>query len=406
MKVLLAAVSFASGISGLQRHAFNVVRCLLLREEVAEIHLVIAPWQRKLPEAAGLPADRRLILHVANVDRGSMQRNLWYWEGLPRLAARVGVDLAHLSYPMPLHRAALGCPAVVSLHDLYPYEIPANFGFPKFLVNRMVLRQCLRDADAIACVSDATLAMLKRYAGTAVWQKAVRIYNCVEPAAEMAARSPIPGWNREKLLLCVAQHRRNKNIAVLIRAFQRLLGSGAMSPEAKLVVIGMEGPESGKLRRMVAAAGLAARVHFLHGLSEPELQWCYRHCEAVVSPSLTEGFGLPIAEALLAGCRVVCSDIPAHREIADGHCRFVRLRDDSADALASAIAGILIEPKREPVPLPQLSAAVLARQYVALYRRTLKSPSWATASASDLDLTNASAGNAAKQRPASLEAGN
>ncbi len=197
-----------------------------------------------------------------------------------------------------------------------------NFGFPKFIFNRIVLRQCLREADAIACVSETTRIRLKQYAPAAIWQKAIRIYNCVEPEPVSATQSPIPGWRSEPFLLCVAQHRRNKNIPTLIRAFHRLLRSGEIEPDSKLVVVGMAGPESGKIRRLVAASGLHGSVHFLEALTEPQLQWCYRHCQALVEPSLTEGFGLPVAEGLLAGCRIVCSDIPAHREIADGHCQF------------------------------------------------------------------------------------
>lgn len=372
MRVLLAGVSFATGISGLQRHALNIVRCLLLREEIAEVHLMLAPWQRHLAQAAELPSHNRLVVHIADLGRSSIERNLWYWNSLPRLATEIGADLVHLSFPMPLHRAALGCPAVVSLHDLYPYEIPANFGFPKFLFNRLVLRQCLRAADAIACVSDATLAALKRYDDPAVSGKAMRIYNCVEPEAEVSRHTPIPGWSGQPFLLDVAQHRRNKNLPALICAFQRLLLSGALATDAMLVVVGMEGPETATLRRMVATAGLNERVHFLHGLSESELQWCYRHGEALVSPSLTEGFGLPVAEALLTGTRVVCSDIPAHREIAAAHCRFVPVDNGDAGALAASIAEALRKPKPEPVPLPHLSAAVLAKQYVELYRWVLE----------------------------------
>ena len=71
-------------------------------------------------------------------------------------------------------------------------------------------------------------------------------------------------------------------------------------------------------RRLVAKLHLHEKVAFLEGVSESELQWCYVHCQAVVSPSTVEGFGLPIAEALLAGCRIVCSDIPSFREVGDG----------------------------------------------------------------------------------------
>ena len=141
VKILIAAASYASNISGIQRHACNVVRCLLQREEVSFVHLVIAPWQRKLVQAAGIHPDPRLSTHIAEMNPGSLSRNLWHYRKLPELAARLEVDLVHLTYPVPVHAAALTCPTVVTLHDMYPYEIPMNFGFPKFIFNRMVLNQ-------------------------------------------------------------------------------------------------------------------------------------------------------------------------------------------------------------------------------------------------------------------------
>lgn len=378
MKVLIAAASYATSISGIQRHAINVARCLLLRPEISALHFVVAPWQRDLAQAAGLPEDPRLKLHIADIDRSSISRNAWYYRRLPQLAAQLQAELVHFSYPMPLNAAAFRCPTVVTLHDLYPFEIPMNFGFPKFLFNRIVLQQCLRGADAITCVSEATRMRLKQYAPLAVWQKASRVYNCVEPEEDSVAPPPIPGWRNEPFLLCVAQHRKNKNIPTLIRAFDRLLRSDEIDPRLRLVVVGMSGPESGAIRHLVITSGLSGSVHFLEGIAESELQWCYQHCEALVAPSLTEGFGLPVAEGLLAGCRIVCSDIPAHREIGEGHCLFVPLREYAVEALAAAITDALNEPKVEPIPLPQLSAPVLAEQYLALYRRLVTSPRRAT----------------------------
>lgn len=368
MKILIDAASFAANISGLQRHALNVAHCLLTQPDVAALHFAIAPWQRDFMRAAELDSDPRLTTHIAAMEQSSLSRNLWHYRRLPEMAAQVEVDVVHLSYPVPVNAAAFPCPTVVTLHDMYPYEIPMNFGFPKFLFNRMVLRQCLRGADAIACVSDATSARLKQYAPPAVWRKAVRIYNRVEVEPQSAGRSPIPGWQGEPFLLCVAQHRRNKNIGLLIRSFYRLLRAGRIDPKMKLVVIGIVGPETASLHRRVSGFGLERSVHFLEGLPEPELQWCYRQCEALAAPSLTEGFGLPVAEALLAGCRVVCSDIPAHREAGDGHCRFVALEKNAEEALAAAIVATLREARRPPVSLPQFSAPVLAKQYLGLYR--------------------------------------
>jgi glycosyltransferase involved in cell wall biosynthesis len=380
LKILIAATAFSSEMSGTQRHAFNLARCLLQRPDVSAVHFAVASWQRNLVNTVDFSADPRFSTHVAEMDRTSVSRNVWYYRQLPKLANALDVDIAHLSYPMPVNSSAFTCPTVVTLHDLYPYEIPLNFGFPKFIFNRLVLQQCLRNVDAIACVSDTTMQKLGQYAAAPIQHKAVRVYNCVEPATLCAIDSPIPAWRGEPFLLCVAQHRRNKNISLLLRVFDRLLRMGTIDSATKLVMIGIDGPETKRIHRLVSLLGLNQNVVFLAGLAEPELQWCYARCKVLVAPSSTEGFGLPIAEALLAGCRVVCSDIPAFREVGGDHCRFIALRSDAEEHLANAILAAIRETANQPVPFPQLSAPILADQYINLYRALLGSVSHALSS--------------------------
>jgi len=367
MKIMVTAPSFSSEISGIQRQAFNMVRCLLRRPEISRVDLVVAPWQTKLVQPADYCAGDRLAIHVAPMDPSSLSRNLWYYRGLPKLAARLQPDVVHLSYPVPLKRASFGCVTVVTLHDLYPYEIPANFGFPQVIFNRLILRQCLKNVDAIACVSETTLRRLRQYAPLPRWRKAIRIYNCVEPEPVCATHSPLPGWRGEPFLLSVAQHRINKNIALLIRAFYLLHLRSELHPAMKLVVVGIGGPETRRIQQLLLQLGIERNVLLLRGLSDPELQWCYSRCEALVAPSKTEGFGLPVAEGLLAGCRIVCSDISAFREVGGPHCRFVALGSEEEDRLATAIRETLQEPPRQPLSLPHLSTDVLAKQYLRLY---------------------------------------
>jgi len=386
MKIMLAAAAFSSEMSGVQRHALNAVRCLLTRPEISLVHLVVAPWQRSLvqtmAQSFGFEACARLRIHLAAMDRTPLGRNLWYYRGLPALAAQQHADLVHLTYPAPLDASAYACPTVVTLHDLYPYEIPANFGFRKVLFNRIILQQCLRNASAIACVSQITTERLRQYVPRQQ-HKAVRIYNCVEPGSNgpksdgpsqlIGDRGPILGWQAKPFLLCVAQHRRNKNIPLLIRTFAQLLRSRRIDTEMKLLIVGIPGPETQRIHRAITRFRLAEKVVLLDGLSEAELDWCYTHCEAVVAPSSTEGFGLPVAEALLAGCRVVCSDIPAFHEVGDGHARFIPLDSHTEEALAAAIPEALAAPAQAPVSLPQFSTQVLGAQYLALYRKLLAS---------------------------------
>ena len=374
MKVLITAVQFSSDFSGLQRHAFNLARCLLKQPDITEVHFVVGPWQQQLAEDAGLKRMDRVVLHIAAMGRGLAARNYWYYRHLPKLVDEIEPDIVHLSYPVPIDAGAIPKPVVVTLHDLYPYEIPENFGFPKVFFNRMILRQCLGSVDAIACVSDTTLRRMREYLSPAFAKKASRIYNCVEPEADCAERSPLPELNSAPFLLTVSQHRKNKNIPLLLRSLYRLLHEKRVASEMKLVVVGIKGPETPRIEQLIEELGMRSRVYFVRGLSDSQLQWCYRNCQMLVAPSETEGFGLPVAEALLAGCQVVCSDIPAFREIDEGHCRFVNLDAEAEDTFAREIEECLQRPLPLPISLPKFSSAALGAEYMKLYRSLV--PAW------------------------------
>ena len=277
MKILLAAASFSSEMSGVQRHAFNVARCLLSRPDVTSVALVMAPWQRELVRSSGLQSGPRLSLHFADMRNSSLSRILWFYRDLPVLARQQGADVVHIAFPAPLKIRSFPCPVVVSLHDLYPYEIPANFGLLKGLFNRLLLRQCLRAANAIACVSETTLSRLGHYVPLEVQQVARRIYNCVEPGQASAPQTPLPGWSGEPFLLCVAQHRRNKNIPFLIQVFQRLLRTEGFDSSTRLIIVGIPGPETRSILNAIRRSGLQDSIFLRQGLSESELQWCYRN---------------------------------------------------------------------------------------------------------------------------------
>lgn len=140
------------------------------------------------------------------------------------------------------------------------------------------------------------------------------------------------------------------------------------------MIVGMRGPETAKIERLIKTAGLTDRIVLLEGIPEAELQWCYQHCSAVVIPSIAEGFCLPVAEAILSGCRLVCSDIPVLREIAGDNCMFVPLGLDSEERFAQAISASLRSPRPAPIELPQFSKQNIANQYISLYRRLASAP--------------------------------
>ncbi len=367
MKVVVALASSARQISGVQRHAINIARSLLTQSELKEVHLIAAPWQMHFIADALPMREERLHLHAAPIGASNVSRNIWYYRDFPRLARDLRADIVHFAYPAPLRIHAFRCPVTVTLHDMYPFDLPENFGFPKVLFNRMVLLQCLRAANSIACVSESTLSRLERIEPLLALAKACIVPNCVEPCSQTASVSPLPSSAEDPFLLCVAQHRRNKNLLLLLRAFSLLVSQRRLSPETKLVIVGIRGPETAAIEQLLEAACLGPKVVLLEGISEAELQWCYRHCALLVAPSLVEGFGLPIAEAILAGCPVLCSDIPAFREVGGSRCRYIALGHDAEQHFARAIEDAFANQRPEPAALPHLRASAIGRQYLQLY---------------------------------------
>jgi glycosyltransferase involved in cell wall biosynthesis len=367
VRVYIALASSSGQLSGVPRHAINLARCLLTRPEVTEVHLVAAPWQMEFVRDAAPCNDARLCLHSAPIGNNALSRNLWYYAQLPKQAAEFGADIVHLTYPAPVRKGAFPCPVVVTLHDLYPYDIPENFGFPKVLFNRVVLQQCLRAVDGIVCISEYTHSRLEKL-DPSLALKAEVIYNSVEPFNGSAVSTPPAQLRTQPFLLCVAQHRRNKNILLVLEVFQRLFQARHIASDAQLLIVGIRGPETAAIEKFIATSRLSNNVISLNGISDAQLQWCYRNCGLLLVPSTFEGFGAPVAEALLAGCHVVCSDIPAFREVGGAHCHYVPLGTQSVELFASAVRQALQMRKAKPIALPHLSTAFITEEYLKLYR--------------------------------------
>ena len=346
-----------------------MARCLLTRADVSAVHLIGAQWQYDSLHGAVPHTDARLHLHLISIGKNVLSRNLWYYTQLSVLAEHLEADIVHLAYPVPLKRHAFQCPVVVTLHDLYPYDIPANFGFPKILFNRMILRLCLREVDTIACVSKSTLRRLEICFPQLARQKAIIIHNCVEAGPKMSIKSPLQAWDGLPFLLCVAQHRRNKNIVLAIQIFQHLLLNGEISPTTLLVIIGIEGPETARIHRFIRDADLTRHIVLLCGVDDAELQWCYGHCKLLLATSIVEGFGLPIVEAMLHRCRIVCSDIPAFREVGGSYCHYASLNPPAVNAFVQAISSALKNIKLRTATTDRFSGARIAEAYMRLYTR-------------------------------------
>jgi glycosyltransferase involved in cell wall biosynthesis len=369
VNLFIAALSSQTSPTGVCRHAANLAKGMLEHPEVRHVTLATGAWQAGyMRDAFGLCGDRLIVLPVP-IANTALSRNLWYLWGLPRLARRVHADIIHLSYPAPVFRPLLPAPAVVTVHDLYAFDLPQNFGGRRAWLNRGAFRVCLRNADALACVSEATRARLHARIFTARAKKASVVPNSVVHGSAAHAASLPAELQRSPFVLCVAQHRANKNLPALVAAFDLARRQGIFSFATKLVIVGSFGPVTHEILAVVETYGLGADVVFLKNLTDPVLSALYAGCALLVAPSLVEGFGLPVAEALAFGCRVVCSDIAAFREIGGESCFYFDPQDRSGAAMAEAMQEAQAAPRAAKIEMPGPGEA--AAQYLRIYRTLL-----------------------------------
>jgi glycosyltransferase involved in cell wall biosynthesis len=365
MNLLVTALSSATGPSGICRHAYNLARCAASRGDIFQITLAIGKWQKAYFRNSFNLASIKVNVISIDISNDAFARNAWYLRELPVLANDVGADIVHLSFPVPIRRSAMRCPVVVSLHDLYPYDEPNNFGFPRVFFNRVFLQQCLREVDYVACVSESTLFGLKARFPRFAHRKAVVIYNCVTIESR---ETPLAGIERRRFALIVAQHRANKNISLAIRVFEELLRQKQLDMQTLLLVVGNHGPETAELKSLIEQRSLEPNVKLIDGVTDGELGWLYANCECLMAPSSMEGFGFPVVEGLLRGSRVVCSDIPAFREIGGDACHYFDLHAESdCAAMTSAVCAALCEPIKRAKRLDRFFPENVAREYAALY---------------------------------------
>lgn len=244
---------------------------------------------------------RKQVCPVSKRNRSA--RVLWEQLALPGAARRTKLDL--LFSPgnmMPIF--GVPCVSVVTIHDLSPMHWPQGSryeaGLRRFLVKRSALA-----ADGVITDSEHSRRTIVSQLGLEphkVFVITPAASNEFKPAdaAEMPSVSA-----RGHTILSVGTTHNYKNFARLLEAFT-LLRSRSRSP-LLLVIAGMPGGVDAELRASIERAGLTESVQMPGRVARAELMRLYRTADLFVCPSLHEGFGLPVLEAMACGLPVVSS---------------------------------------------------------------------------------------------------
>lgn len=294
-----------------------------------QIHLY-TPKHAPAPDAWD---DSAMHVHTAQGRPGAW----WRTFGVVADLQRHGIDLYHgLSHELPygIHRTRIK--TVLTVHDLIFRLHPEQYQPLDRWLYHHKLRYACQAADAIVAISAHTKRDLVQHYRVPP-SKVHVIYQTCDTAFAEGEGAPLPSHAPARFMLYVGSIIERKNLLTLVQALQQL------PPDTPpLIVVGKGRRYAQRVQAYVATHGLAERILFWHDVDNALLRTLYRRAELFIYPSMYEGFGIPVIEALYSRTPVLTTSQSALPE-AGGPYSYYTDGTDPAE-MASQIAHILAHP--------------------------------------------------------------
>jgi glycosyltransferase involved in cell wall biosynthesis len=317
---------------GAGSYAQQIARSLVRGDPGNEYVLVFASEAAR--ERHGQPDARNLVVEARS-------KLLWDQVAVPLALRRERIDVVlGAKHSIPLAPFA---PGVFVLHGADWIAFPENYHAADRLYHRVALPLYLKSAERVITISHDSARRILDYMPEVAPKLSV-VHHGLPPGfapvgdgarrAAMRARHGLP----ERFLLYVGQVYPHKNVGGILRALA-LLRDRIPHP---LVMVGRPSLKAERDMRLVEQLGLGDRVRFTGWVADEDLPVLYSLADAFVFPSLYEGFGIPLLEAMACGCPVVTSTGGSCAEVVGE----AGLRVDPTDpaAIAGGIGRVLTEP--------------------------------------------------------------
>lgn len=307
------------GATGVARYSRELGRALDQREDCQVIRFAIG--RRTQPRPIGvrhLPVPLRAI------------HSVWRILPRPRVEDLTGsVDVVHsLDLVAPPTRR----PLVVTVHDLAAVELPELHPPRTVRIQRQRLAELGR-AAAIVADSRSTADALARHG---VARDRLHVAPLGLTPLPSPRDPPVPAG---PFVLAVGTLEPRKAHELLIRAFAAAAAAAAAVAETRLVLAGPTAGRSEELRDLSVRLGVGDRLTILGAVDDGVLSGLYHRASLLCLPSLSEGFGLPVLEAMSVGLPALASDIPVVREVAGDAA--VRFPPGDVEGLSAALVRVL-----------------------------------------------------------------
>jgi glycosyltransferase involved in cell wall biosynthesis len=308
MNVAYSAAFIQGGKSGDAPYVFATVRALLPHSSRHQFTLFVMEGDRPLLEFA---AGAMTLVPVAEKYRPPLRNIWWHQTVLPGLLRERRIDVLHV----PTYRRMLWpkpCALVATIHDLAQFHVPGKYDWARMIYGRNVARQLARRQDAIIAISSSTARDIEQFFGIPVRRQHVILdgidHGRFQPGDQAAAKQQAAErWQlvRPFFLYVSRLEHPAKNHVRLIAAFDQF--KTATHSDWQLALAGGAWRGAEAIHAAADASPNARDIRFLGYIDDAALPALYRAADALVYPSLFEGFGLPPAEAMACGCPVISS---------------------------------------------------------------------------------------------------
>jgi glycosyltransferase involved in cell wall biosynthesis len=328
-RVLLNALFLDPGVSGgSETYLRNLVPALVKLKP--DVRFAVATTRRgALSLRAEDWAGELEVIELPCDDDEPVRRTIAERRSLPRLALSGGYSVLHSLSNRGPRRSPVA--AVVTVHDVIFFQ-HRTMGLVSTYGMRWAVRAAAAGADAVIAGSETAADDIARTLGidrgriTAIPHGPGRVPDPGEPPA-----LALPAGART--VLCVAAKRPHKNQRVLVEALPHL------PADVHLVLVGHDEGYGRELTEAARERRVEGRLVMLERLPDAELDALWNVAACAAFPTLAEGFGLPVLEAMRRGVPVACSDIPVLREVGGDAARYFDPHDpaDAARAIAAAL---------------------------------------------------------------------
>lgn len=303
---------------------------------------------------------------------GKLTYELWRNRFLRSRLKREGIDVYHgLSNEIPMGLDRSGTRTVVTIHDLIFLTRPETFkpGM-RMKLKKKTLYAC-RHADRIIAISQRTADDIVKFYGIdpakidIVYQSIDSVYfNPVDDAQKVEIREKyrLP----ERYILCVGTIEQRKNQELIIKALAKL------PKDICAVIAGRPTPYQQRLETLASELGVENRVRILNGVPTTDLPTLYQNATIFCLPSVYEGFGLPVAEALASRVPVIAATGSCLEEAGGPDSIYIDPGDDRA--MAEAVEKICSDEERRSRMIyrgaefaKKFSDAAMAKDLMAVY---------------------------------------